>query len=90
MSADGPLALSESAWDHARVGTIDATRTLRFWFFDAVLGIVVAAITLLALLAWGPKNVWILAGLPPAVGVAWLLVGVLAIFVWHLFLAPYR
>lgn len=90
MAEKGSPAISESVWDHARHRTIDATKTLRFWFFDAVLGIVVAAATLLILLKWGPDSVWILAGIPAAVGIAWLLTGVLAIFVWHLFWAPYR
>lgn len=86
----GTSAITESSWDRARGDTVEATKTLRFWFFDAVLGIVVATATLLVLLKWGPGSIWIRAGIPPAVGIAWLLIGVLAIFVWHLFWAPYR
>lgn len=88
--SEGLSDLSESSGSWARRRTASATRTARFWFFDAPLSIVVGTAALLILLKWGPQNVWILAGVPPAVGSAWLLGGVLFIFVWHLFWAPYR
>ena len=83
-------SLSETTCDWAHHRTIEATRTMRFWIFDTVSGVVVATAALLTLLKWGPDNVWVIAGIPGAVGIVWPFVGLLAIFVWHLFWAPYR
>ena len=84
------LDFKEGAWPRARRDTAAGTKSGWFWFFDTVLGIVVTTATLLSLLRWGPGNVWILAGVPSAVLILWLLNGVLLMFVWHLFWAPYR
>ncbi len=85
-----PVLTEPTAWGYAQQRTINATKTLRFWFFDTVLGAIVAAATLLVLLLFEVQSVWVLAGLPTVVGIAWLFAGVLAIFVCHLFWAPYR
>lgn len=80
----------ESAWTRARRDTSAGIRSGWFWFFHTILGIVATTATLLALLMWAPHNIWLFAGIPAAVAIAWLLVGVLFVFVWHLFWAPYR
>lgn len=85
-----PDSLEESSWDHARRETRRATTSLWFWVADAVFSIVAATATLLILLKWGPQNVFVIAGVPAAVGIAWLFAIVLAVLTWHLLWAPYR
>lgn len=82
--------VDESVWTRALHDATATTRTLRFWFFSAVLGVVVSTSTLLALLKWGPANIWVVSGIPSAVLIGWLLTGIFSIVTWHLVRAPYR
>jgi hypothetical protein len=85
-----PMGHQESAWSLARRDTASSIRSVWFWLFDTILGVIVTTGTLLSLLRWGPENTWVVTGVPSLAFIAWLSTGVLLLFAWHLFRAPYR
>ena len=81
--------MAESAW---RRGLADARRSMHsplFWVLDAMLGLIVAGVVGV-FTAGQTDDAVVQNAVPPSVGVAWLVMVVLALIGWNIARAPYR